>query len=545
MKKVFLTLCMALALFANGANAVEKEKVERPKLVVGIVVDQMRWDYLYRYYDMYGEGGFKRLLANGFSCENMMLDYVPTVTAIGHTCIYTGSVPSIHGIAGNDFIIERTGKKMYCTDDATVRGVGSDNAAGKMSPRNLLVTTITDELRLATNMRSKTIGISLKDRAAILPAGHTANAAYWFDAATGRWISSTYYMKERPGWVEAYNKTNPVARLLSQGWNTMYPIEQYTQSTDDDTRYEKPFVKGQAPVMPVKTAELLKTEGYGVIRNTPYGNTMTLQMAEEALKNEKMGQGEYTDFLAVSLSSTDYIGHQFGANAVETEDTYIRLDKDLADFFNFLDENVGSENYTLFLTADHAAAHNVRFLADHKIGGEAWKVEALEASLDSLVEARFNVKDGVRAIMNYQVNLNRQNLESAKADYQQVKDAVIDFLKEQRGVAYVIDQEKAAMAAVPEPIRERVINGYNHERSGAIQIVLNPGWYEGDERGTTHGVWCPYDAHVPLIFMGWGVNRGKTFRETHLTDISATLAALLKIQMPNGCIGQPITEIIK
>ena len=310
MKKVFLTLCMALALFANGANAVEKEKVERPKLVVGIVVDQMRWDYLYRYYDMYGEGGFKRLLANGFSCENMMLDYVPTVTAIGHTCIYTGSVPSIHGIAGNDFIIERTGKKMYCTDDATVRGVGSDNAAGKMSPRNLLVTTITDELRLATNMRSKTIGISLKDRAAILPAGHTANAAYWFDAATGRWISSTYYMKELPGWVEAYNKTNPVARLLSQGWNTMYPIEQYTQSTDDDTRYEKPFVKGQAPVMPVKTAELLKTEGYGVIRNTPYGNTMTLQMAEEALKNEKMGQGEYTDFLAVSLSSTDYIGHQ-------------------------------------------------------------------------------------------------------------------------------------------------------------------------------------------------------------------------------------------
>ena len=162
-----------------------------------------------------------------------------------------------------------------------------------------------------------------------------------------------------------------------------------------------------------------------------------------------------------------------------------------------------------------------------------------------MVDARFNVKDGVRAIMNYQVNLNRQNLESAKADYQQVKDAVIDFLKEQRGVAYVIDQEKAAMAAVPEPIRERVINGYNHERSGAIQIVLNPGWYEGDERGTTHGVWCPYDAHVPLIFMGWGVNRGKTFRETHLTDISATLAALLKIQMPNGCIGQPITEIIK
>lgn len=545
MKKVFLTLCMALALFANGANAVEKGKVERPKLVVGIIVDQMRWDYLYRYYDMYGEGGFKRLLANGFSCENMMLDYVPTVTAIGHTCIYTGSVPSIHGIAGNDFIIERTGKKMYCTDDATVRGVGSDNAAGKMSPRNLLVTTITDELRLATNMRSKTIGISLKDRAAILPAGHTASAAYWFDAATGRWISSTYYMKELPGWVEAYNKTNPVARLLAQGWNTMYPIGQYTQSTDDDTRYEKSFVKGQAPVMPVKTAELLKTEGYGVIRNTPYGNTMTLQMAEEALKNEKMGQGEYTDFLAVSLSSTDYIGHQFGANAVETEDTYVRLDKDLADFFNFLDENVGSGNYTLFLTADHAAAHNVRFLADHKIGGEAWKVEALEASLDSLVEARFNVKDGVRAIMNYQVNLNRQNLESVKADYQQVKDAVIDFLKEQRGVAYVIDQEKAAMAAVPEPIRERVINGYNHERSGAIQIVLNPGWYEGDEQGITHGVWCPYDAHVPLIFMGWGVNQGKTYRETHLTDISATLAALLKIQMPNGCIGQPIMEIIK
>lgn len=367
MKRTLLTLCAALALPLSSVKAAPSTAVERPKLVVGLVVDQMRWDYLYRYYDLYGEGGFKRLLNEGFSCENTQLNYVPTVTAIGHTSIYTGSVPSIHGIAGNDFIFRNTGRQTYCTDDDSVHGVGSDNAAGRMSPRRLLVTTVGDELHLATNFRSKVISVSLKDRAAILPGGHTADAAYWFDSKTGRWITSSYYMERLPEWVDAFNRTDPARRLLEQDWNTLYPIERYVQSTADDTPYEKPFEKGGKPVFPVPTSKLLKTEGYGIIRNTPYGNTLTLQMARQAIEHEAMGRDEETDMLAVSLSSTDYVGHQFGPNAVETEDTYLRLDKDLADFLDYLDQQVGAGNYTLFLTADHAAAHNTRFLTDHGI----------------------------------------------------------------------------------------------------------------------------------------------------------------------------------
>lgn len=548
MKKVFMTLCAAFALGLFPAKAADASGVSRPRLVVGIVVDQMRWDYLYRYYDRYGEGGFKRLLREGFSCENTQLDYVPTVTAIGHTCIYTGSVPSIHGIAGNDFIFRDTGRKTYCTDDSTVSSVGCDNASGQMSPRNLLVTTLGDELHLATNFRSKVISISLKDRASILPGGHTADGAYWFDSKSGRWITSTYYRNELPAWVEKFNATDPARRLMEQDWNTLYPLDTYLQSTADDTPYETPFTKGAKPVFPVRTSQLLKTDGYGIIRETPYGNTMTLRLASEAIDGEALGRDDTTDLLAVSLSSTDYVGHRFGPNAVETEDTYLRLDKDLAAFLSLLDEKVGADNYTVFLTADHAAAHNVRFLADHKVPSGSWDTAAEEAALDSLVAADFHVEDGVQAVMNYQVFLNRAKLQAAGVDLRAVKQAVVNHLRSHAEVMYAVDLEEAGTAPLPAPVRERIINGYNSKRSGDIQVVLNPGWYDGEDRGgrgTTHGVWCPYDAHIPLLFMGWGVRQGATTREVHMTDIAATVSALLHMQMPNGCIGTPVSEALK
>src|SRR6201996_7538512 len=284
----------------------------RPKLVVGIVVDQMRWDYLYRFYERYQDNGFKRLLNEGFSCENTQVDYIPTFTAPGHTCIYTGSVPALHGIAGNDFIVQATGKSMYCTDDSTVTSVGATSIAGKMSPRNLLTTTVTDELRLATNFKSKVIGIALKDRGGILPAGHTANAAYWFDDKSGNWITSTYYMQELPQWVKDFNDQKLPETYLKTDWTPAYPIDSYVQSTPDiSPRYEGKFKGTDTPSLPVKTSGLYKNN-LGLIRSTPFGNTLTLDMAIAAINGEKLGQGDQTDFLAVSFSSTDYVGHQFG-----------------------------------------------------------------------------------------------------------------------------------------------------------------------------------------------------------------------------------------
>lgn len=544
-KYLILLLFLTQASFGQQKANTVNSALPRPKLVVGLVVDQMRWDYLYRYYDRYQSGGFKRMLNEGFTAENTQIDYIPTVTAIGHATIYTGSVPAIHGIAGNDFIIQETGKQMYCTDDETVQTVGSSSKAGLMSPRNLLTSTITDELKLATNFKSKVIGVALKDRGGILPAGHTADAAYWYDDATGGWISSTYYMKDLPDWVKTFNAQKKADNYLKQDWNTLYPLSTYTQSTPDDTPYEGKFPGQAAPVFPVKLTKDGAVE-YKTLRNTPFGNSFTLDMAMSAISNEKLGKNTATDFLAVSLSSTDYIGHQYGINAVEIEDTYLRLDQDLAKFFSYLDQQVGKGNYTVFLSADHGAAHNPKFLTDNNIPAGYWPANQITKELNTLLETKFGVKNLVISLMNYQVNLNNPLIAQNNLNEQSIIWECINYLKKQAGVANVISQQEAQISSLPESMRVRIQNGYYPNRSGAVQIILQPGWYSGyGTTGTTHGTWNPYDAHIPLVFMGWGIKPGKTFEPTHMTDIAATLAALLRIQMPNGCIGKPITSALK
>lgn len=546
-------LLLSFTLLTITASAQKKKPtatastgVARPKLVVGIVVDQMRWDYLFRYYDRYQGNGFKRLLNEGFSCDNTQLDYIPTVTAIGHSTIYTGSIPAIHGMAGNDFTIQATGKLMYCTEDTTVRTVGSTSIAGQMSPRNLLVSTVTDELRLATNFRSKVIGIALKDRGGILPAGHSANAAYWFDDKSGGWITSTYYMPDLPQWVKEVNAQKPAEKYLKQDWKTLYPINTYIQSAPDNSdRYEGKFGGTDAPTFPIKTSLLYKGNA-GMVRSTPYGNSMTLDMAIAAISNEHMGAGSVTDFLAVSLSSTDYVGHQFGVNAVETEDTYLRLDRDLANFLNYLDAKVGKGNYTVFLSADHGAAHNATFLTDHSIPAGVWNAGPALSGLNKQLEATYKVKNLVLNLGNYQVNLNNAAIKKENISVNAIKQDCIQYLLQQPEIAFAVDMQQVNAASIPEELRYRIINGYNAERSGVIQIILKPGWYGGiGKTGTTHGTWNPYDTHIPLIFMGWGVQHGHLNRETHMTDIASTIAALLHIQAPNGNIGKPISEVLK
>lgn len=554
----FKHLFLLLAAFASLTASAQKKSttpppapastaVPRPKLVVGIVVDQMRWDYLYRFYDRYENNGFKRLLHDGFSCENTLIDYIPTVTAAGHTCIYTGSVPALHGIAGNDFTIQATGKSMYCTEDNTVNTVGSTSLAGKMSPRNMLTNTVTDELRLATNFRSRVIGIALKDRGGILPAGHTANAAYWFDDKTGNWITSTYYMNDLPQWVKEFNDQKLAETYLKNDWNPLFPLASYVQSADDaSSRYEGAFKGMDSPVLPVKTSGMYKGN-LGLIRNTPFGNTLTLDFAVAAINNEHLGANPagVPDFLAVSLSSTDYVGHQFGVNAVETEDTYLRLDRDLGSFLTFLDAKVGKGNYTVFLTADHGAAHNPTFLTDRHIPAGVWNDANVKNELNEMLRAKYKAEGMVLNLANYQVSFNNYILHYLHLNEDEVKETVIDFLLKDPAVAFAVDMKKVQTTTIPQELKNRIINGYNMEHSGAIQIILKPGWYSGaGTTGTTHGTWNPYDAHIPLLFMGWGVNHGNTTRETHMTDIAATVAALLHIQAPNGCIGKPISEVM-
>lgn len=519
--------------------------VQRPRLVVGIVVDQMRWDYLYRYYNRYGNGGFKRLLGQGFSCENTLINYLPSYTAVGHTCIFTGSVPALAGIAGNDWTDQLTGKTMYCTSDSTVQSVGSESEDGKMSPRNLQVSTITDELRLATNFKSRVVGVSLKDRASILPAGHTATGAFWLDDASGHFITSSYYMSQLPDWVNQFNNADHITHLIEKGWNTLYPIDTYKESDKDDEPWEGKFNGEQAPVFPHPINDVyLKNKGS--FRQTPFGNALTLEMARAALEAYHLGRGEATDFLTINCASTDYVGHMYGPNSIEIEDTYLRLDQQLADFFRELDAKVGQGQYLVFLTADHGAAHNIGFMQEHQLPADFWSGKPLADALNKMLAEKFNTQNLVRSVMNYQVNFNMTIIGLERLDYTAIKKATVEYLQQQPGISFAVDVAELGKSPLPEPIKTMVANGYNFKRSGGVQLILNPGWFEGyGKTGTTHGSWNPYDTHIPLLWYGWNIKPGKTNREVHMTDISATLAALLHIQQPNGCIGQPVLEVIK
>lgn len=531
-----IKLIFVLCCFCGIAQA----QPQRPKLVVGIVIDQMRWDYLYRYYARYGEGGFKRMLGEGFSVENCKIPYIPSVTAIGHSSIWTGSVPSIHGIAGNNFV--KDGKVVYCTADDTVNPVGSDSKAGKMSPRNLWVTTIGDELRLATNNRSKVIGVALKDRASILPAGHHANGAFWFDDKSGKFITSTFYMDKLPEWVNKFNKQKLPNKYLSKKWETLYPIDSYKESTSDDNNYENGIVEGEKAVLPLDLPALYKKHGYKILRNTPFGCNLTFDIAKAAIEGENLGRNTDTDLLTISCSSTDYIGHQVGVNAIETEDCYLRLDKALADFFTYLDQTVGKGNYLTFLTADHGGVNNATFLQDQRIPAGIWNKKGLVDELNKSLKTKFNTdKDLVKTIMNYQVFFNTDIIEELGLDYAAIKQVVVDRLKKDKDVHYTFDMEKTSIESIPEELKFRAINGYNRERSGGVQIVLKPGHYDYySSKGTTHGAWNPYDIHIPCLFMGWGIQHGESAQPHYMTDIAATVCAMLHIQAPNGCIGTPI-----
>jgi predicted AlkP superfamily pyrophosphatase or phosphodiesterase len=543
-KKIFILI--AFIFTSNFLLAQKGKKDQKPKLVVGLVVDQMRWDYLYRYQDRYGDGGFKRLLNEGFSCENTFINYLPSYTAVGHTTIFTGSIPAISGIVGNDWVDQLTGKNWYCTEDSSVQTVGTSGNAGKMSPKNMLVSTITDELRLATNFKSKVVGVSIKDRAAILPAGHAANGAFWFDDASGRFITSTYYMKDLPDWAEKFNANGEPARLLDKGWNTLYPIKTYLQSTADNVSWEGRFKGENAPVFPHDLKNIYKDDR-GSIRSTPFGNTLTLDFAKAAVNGYNLGNGQATDFLTVNCASTDYVGHKYGPNSIEVEDTYLRLDKDFAAFFQFLDQKVGKGNYLIFLTADHGAAHSIGFMQEHNIPADFLVSRKVTTPLNEFLNQQFGVGNLAPSFSNYHFSFDLKKINEHKLDYDAVKKAAVSFLQKQPGIQFAVDIDNIGSAPIPEPIRTKIINGYNTKRCGPVMIIPDAGWFSGSEggTGTTHGSWNPYDTHIPLVFMGWGIKPGATNRYVRMSDISPTLAALLHIQMPNGNVGEVIGEVLK
>lgn len=541
MKKLPLLL---LFCFSFSRSFSQTENTLRPKLVVGVVIDQMRWDYLYRYYNRYAENGaFKRLLRQGYSCQNTMIPYLHTVTACGHASIYTGTAPAIHGITGNDWWNAAIADYQYCTADTLVHTVGSTNsAAGDMSPRNMMVTSICDELKLATNFKSKVIGIALKDRGGILPAGHSADAAYWYDSKSGNWISSTYYMPSLPEWVNRFNAAKLVDSFYTLGWKTMYPLNTYIESAADNVPYENKLFGNGFPY----TLSQYSGKNYNMVLATPHGNTLTTQFAKSIIINEQMGFDNITDFLTISYSTPDYIGHSFGPNSIEEEDIFLRLDKELGELIDFLNTKVGQNQYLFFLTADHGAAQAPGFLNEHKIPAGHVQLLRLQDSLNAILYKKFGAPDLISAAVNYQLVLNHHLIESLQLNNNDIKQAVIKYALQQPGIKDAVDIAGIMQALLPNKIRDMIINSYYPGRSGDIQLVYQPQWIDDFEKGgTTHGVWNPYDAHIPLLWYGWNIAPGELNREIYITDIAPTLSSLLKIQQPSGCTGKAIAELIK
>ena len=545
MKKAIFYFFTSILLFSNCKFS--ETTIKKPKLVIGIVIDQMRYDYLTRFADRYGKDGFNRILKNGFSLENAHYNFTPTYTAVGHASIYAGTSPSNHGIISNNWYDKVLKKSIYCVDDANYKTIGNHGIEGKKSPLRLYTTTIADQLQLAQNMQGKTIGIAIKDRSAILPVGHTANAAYWYDAGNkNQWITSSFYMEELPDWVKAFNSNNKADAYLNETWETLYDINTYSQSRADNNIYENNLNGQEKPVFPKDLKKLREqNDNFSLIKTIPAGNTYTVDFAKAAIKGEQLGKSKFTDFLAVSFSSTDYVGHRYGVAAVETEDTYLRLDKDLAHFFNFLDTEVGKENYTLFLTADHAAVHVPSYLQSLKIPAHYLSTKKLKKFLSNITQKYFNSKELIENMSNYQIFLNQEKIEALGFNKntvaQRLADEVLSFDK----IYKAVTARTLQTTNFTEGLMHSLQQGYNPKFSGDVLMIPYPATLNYSRKGTSHGSGYSYDTHVPLIFYGNGIKKGASKKTYKIIDIAPTISNLLKIEAPNGTSGNIIDEVLK
>ncbi len=532
--KIFLLyLCIYLPI------QIKAQIPNQPKLVIGIVVDQMRYDYLFKFWNKYSDKGFKRLVREGFLCRDAHYNYMPTYTGPGHASIYTGATPSIHGIIANDWYEKNEKNEIYCVSDKNYETVGSTGKAGRMSPKNLQSSTIGDELRLWSNFKSKVIGISLKDRAAILPAGRAANAAFWFDATSGNFISSTYYMSQLPEWVSLFNQKKYADKYLSQAWNTLLPISSYVESSDDNSKYENPYKGEKTPTFPHDLAAIKVNDGE-LIRRTPFGNSILKDFAISCINAEKLGKGNFPDFLSISFSSTDYIGHQFGPSSIELEDTYLRLDQDISELLSFLDSYIGQNNILFFLTADHGGVYSGTQLDSAKLSNGNTDFKSIKSQLEQALENKYGKKesDWIASISNYQVFLNHALLISNNIPYSEFENFIVQYIEKLPGIARCYTE--AEMRIPQNGLAANIQRGFYPKRSGDIIILTEPYYGELFSKGAMHSTTYTYDTHVPIILFGGAIPSGESYNYLEITDIAPTICNILGIEAPSGCTGKII-----
>jgi len=557
--RLLLSLFLGLFLFnCNAQNNITETKTKTetvlnatPKLVVGIVVDQMRYDYLTRFNNRFSNGGFKRMMREGFNCKNNHFNHIPTKTGPGHASIFTGTTPKYHGIIGNNWFDKELNRNVNCVEDDSVLPIGTESKDGKKSPQQLLTSTFADENRLFTQMKGKSIGISIKHRGAILPAGHSANAAYWFDydhGGNGNWITSSFYMNDLPQWVKDFNASDTAESYFKE-WNTLYDINTYTESGSDLNTFERIFKGKEYATFPYDLETLkIQNGNYKIIAESPFGNTLTTDFALKAIDAEALGQDNITDVLTISYSSTDKVGHDFGVNAIETQDTYLRLDLDLERLFMALDKKVGKGEYTVFLTSDHGAPYAPEYLLSKKIPAGLFDLSKLFDDLNEMLFKQYEVSDLVLSRINNQIFFNHQKINEHKLDLKEIKEVVgaklLSYeLIDKVFLTSVINHIEGGTGYLEDLLR----NGHNQKRSGDIVFVFNPSVFKDtpwNRTGTDHHSGMNYDTHVPLLFFGKGVAHGASFKRTEITDIAPTISALLGIGFPNAATGNVLEFVL-
>ncbi len=552
----FLCLSFLNANFSYG----QSKELKKPKLIVGIVVDQMRSEQLYRYEKKYSEDGFKRILREGFNYKNTQYNYSPTVTAAGHSSIYSGTTPAIHGIVANSWYNRYKKQYVGSVEDTTVVLVGSKkkNNTGA-SPKQLLTTTISDQLRMGSNFRSKVISVSLKDRGAVLPGGHLANAAYWHDIETspGYFVSSSYYMNKLPTWVSNFNALEKSSQYLDTIWNTLYPIEDYIESYGDNNSYEV-VLGDKTPTFPYNFKKLRKKYRernieYLMLGFTPAGNTLLTEFAMDAIKNENLGNDEDTDMLTISYSVTDKAGHIFGPNSVEVEDIYIRLDREIAELLKYLDKTVGTGEYTLFLTSDHGAVPIASYLNDIKIPTGVARIAKYKDRLNTYLNTKYGAGLWIQNFDDDHVFLNRTFISEKRIPLEDIQQDVASFLVNFEGISAALTAFHLQTKQYNSGLRERIQNGYHQKRSGDVILTFNSGVVQDDDstidvslvKGTIHGSGYSYDTHVPLLWFGNSIPQGESVRKVSPIDVSSTLTMFLNLQLPSGNTGDPLKELFK
>lgn len=536
-------------------------QMKRPRLVLFIAVDQFRYDYLERFGDLFGAGGLRRMLHDGASWAECNYDHVPTETAPGHATMLTGAWPSETGIIANQWFDRIEGKSVENVHDASVRPLGGGERETPASPRNLLASTLGDQLKLVTAGRARVVGISSKNRGAILPAGRMANGAYWYSGQTGQFVSSTYYFDKLPDWAARFNAARPADKFFGAKWERLLPAAEYERRAGrDDAPWEK-GTDNRPFVFPYVIDGGLKEPGpafYNSLDYSPYSNELVLAFAEAALVNEKLGADEDTDVLTVSFSANDIVGHRYGPYSHEAMDMTLRVDRQIARLLEIVDARVGLSNTVVAFTADHGVAPSPEHAVEIGLPGGRVKPADILTAVRNRIRARYGkpgdkdtkdtTADYVQTFSNYQIYFNRAALERDGVSLEEIERVAGEALLTVPGISRYFTRTQLLSGAVAsgDALARRVLHGFNQKRSGDVVVIQEPFKYiSSGTYGATHGAPYVYDTHVPLIIMGGGLAPGRYLNAASPADIAPTLARILNVEPPSSATGRVLGEAFK